>query len=305
MPTSSAADPLSGLQIKDMQIACLINAETLTWRIADFGGKLNACKNIDSQSFGALRSSWKLHLLIASDDAPPVVKGSVPVTCQRLRNVAKLTLTRMPTTTVMAAVDAWVVDGEGNEVRPPSLAEPVLMQVHSRRTVLAVDEFLPLKRTSGVSRTASDMLRDGALTICCRIQVAEIIDADFDSDNEEAEDDGSDVGNMAVAVAAQKNAGDIPTDSVLRSIYPDVTLVASDGITEFAAHRIVLSAWSTVFGCMFSYRGTLEDIQRRVVIKDLKPETIEALLKFVYGETRNKNNAANNGTQMQTQAAKQ
>lgn len=278
-----------------MPIACMINTETLTWRIADFGGKLIARKNIDSQTFSAFHTSWKLHLLIAADNGPPVVKGSAGATNLRLRNVAGLTLTRSPANTVMAAFDAWVVDGVGNQVRPPSLAEPTLMQVYNRRTVLAINDFLPLKLTAGVSRTASDMLRDGTLTICCRIRQAGMMDANCDCDNEEVEDNGSDVGDVAVAVAAQKTAGDIQVDSMSRSVYPDVTLVASDGVTEFTAHRVVLSAWSAVFSCMFSYRGTMEDVQRRVIIKDLKPETVEALLKFVYGETRKVDDSTNNG----------
>ncbi len=107
----------------------------------------------------------------------------------------------------------------------------MLMQVHSRRMVLAVDDYLPLKSTAGESRAASVIPRDGALTICRLILKAKIIDAHIKSDDKDVEYDRFNIRNVTVTVAIQKNSGDIQMDSISRSKCSDVIHACSSNST--------------------------------------------------------------------------
>lgn len=50
---------------------------------------------------------------------------------------------------------------------------------------------------------------------------------------------------------------------------------------EFHAHKCILAARSPVFKAMFQYRLS-ETLTSRVVIEDLRPEVIRAMLKYIY-----------------------
>ena len=54
------------------------------------------------------------------------------------------------------------------------------------------------------------------------------------------------------------------------------------GKREFSAHRFLLASRSDVFKAAFTHEETEEAKTGRVVIKDVDPETIEVLVKYIY-----------------------
>ena len=74
----------------------------------------------------------------------------------------------------------------------------------------------------------------------------------------------------------------------------DVTIIASGDDTEeeepckFSAHKFILAARSPVFAKMFEHEEMSENKQNEVRIKDIAPDVLEQILKFVYtGEVSN------------------
>ena len=66
-----------------------------------------------------------------------------------------------------------------------------------------------------------------------------------------------------------------------RSQFSDVVLCTADG-GEFPAHKVILSARSSVFEAMFSHDQFVENKSNRVEIEDISKEVMEALLKYIY-----------------------
>ncbi len=69
-------------------------------------------------------------------------------------------------------------------------------------------------------------------------------------------------------------------DMMTSGKYADIKLTCKD--KEFDCHKFILAAQSSVFDTMFSNKENLEVKQGVVSIKDMEPEELEALLKFVY-----------------------
>lgn len=63
--------------------------------------------------------------------------------------------------------------------------------------------------------------------------------------------------------------------------FSDIRLVCQQE-RSFRCHRAILSAWSPVFKAMFSHSEMAEGRTNEVVIQDIKPPVMEALLKFMY-----------------------
>ncbi len=63
--------------------------------------------------------------------------------------------------------------------------------------------------------------------------------------------------------------------------FSDVTLITSGG-RSFPAHRVLLSARSSVFATMFSHPEMLEHTTKEVVMDDAQPLVVERMLKFLY-----------------------
>ncbi len=63
--------------------------------------------------------------------------------------------------------------------------------------------------------------------------------------------------------------------------YADVTLVAAGG-QRFPAHRLMLSARSSVFATMFSHPEMVENKTNEVIMDDARPEVIRRILQFIY-----------------------
>lgn len=61
--------------------------------------------------------------------------------------------------------------------------------------------------------------------------------------------------------------------------FSDVKIVCGDKV--FECHRIFLSSRSTVFRAMFQH-GTTEAQTRRIEIKELEPEVLQAMLEYIY-----------------------
>lgn len=60
----------------------------------------------------------------------------------------------------------------------------------------------------------------------------------------------------------------------------DVVFVCQD--KEFPCHKFILAQRSPVFGAMFKNPGVVENINNKVVIKDIKPNILEEFLRFIY-----------------------
>ncbi|XP_063985335.1 TD and POZ domain-containing protein 4-like [Diachasmimorpha longicaudata] len=62
----------------------------------------------------------------------------------------------------------------------------------------------------------------------------------------------------------------------------DVSVIA--GVKIFRAHKIVLAARSSVFSAMFEDEETEEDMENEVIIKNMEPEVVQAMLEFFYSD---------------------
>ena len=60
----------------------------------------------------------------------------------------------------------------------------------------------------------------------------------------------------------------------------DAVLVCGD--REFNVHRFILAARSPVFSATFSHTETIEGKTVRIIIEDIEPETLDALITFAY-----------------------
>ncbi len=63
--------------------------------------------------------------------------------------------------------------------------------------------------------------------------------------------------------------------------FSDVTLVAAGG-NRFEAHKLLLSARSSVFAIMFSHPEMLENTTNEVCLEDTEPVVVERMLQYIY-----------------------
>ena len=118
---------------------------------------------------------------------------------------------------------------------------------------------------------ANELLPNGRLTIVCNL---EIYYSDRHTEGKKQ--------RLEFKTEETPSLGDNLERGLPTAQFSDVTLVC-DG-RRFDAHKFILSSRSDVFKAMFSHEGTTESTSNEVVIKDLEPEVLEHLLKFIYSD---------------------
>ena len=118
---------------------------------------------------------------------------------------------------------------------------------------------------------ANELLPSGRLTIVCNL---EIYYSDRHTEGKKQ--------RLEFKTEETPSLGDNLEKGLPTAQFSDVTLVC-DG-RRFDAHKFILSSRSDVFKAMFSHEGTTESTSNEVVIKDLEPEVLEHLLKFIYSD---------------------
>jgi len=76
-------------------------------------------------------------------------------------------------------------------------------------------------------------------------------------------------------------ANSFASDCLNTGQYSDFVITSRDG-TEFKCHKIVLASKSRVFHAMFSAENMQEAMQSQLRIVDIEPNTLAALLKYLY-----------------------
>jgi len=76
-------------------------------------------------------------------------------------------------------------------------------------------------------------------------------------------------------------ANSFASDCLNTGQYSDFVITSRDG-TEFKCHKIVLASKSRVFHAMFSAENMQEALQSQLRIVDIEPNTLAALLKYLY-----------------------
>merc|ERR1711962_166881 len=76
-------------------------------------------------------------------------------------------------------------------------------------------------------------------------------------------------------------ANSFASDCLNTGQYSDCVITCQDG-TEFKCHKIVLAPKSRVFHAMFSAENMQEAMQSQLRIVDIEPNTLAALLKYLY-----------------------
>mmetsp|Transcript_6523 Transcript_6523/g.10552 ORF Transcript_6523/g.10552 Transcript_6523/m.10552 type:complete len:227 (-) Transcript_6523:194-874(-) len=92
---------------------------------------------------------------------------------------------------------------------------------------------------------------------------------------------GQDGGAVDGAVASYALSG-VFSSMLESSKFSDVSLVCQDGQT-LECHKVILSAWSSVFSAMFTHSDMIEGQTKTVSIQDIKPNAVKALVKCMYG----------------------